>query len=158
MTTATNLDQRAFRDALGTFVTGVTVITCAGPDGPMGITANSFSSLSLDPPLVLWSPAKSSRRYDTFVNAEEYVIHVAAHDQLDLCTEFAKTAQGPETISWQYTISGSPYLAGCAAQFVCSKHAVFDGGDHSIIVGKVTEFSKSNKSPLIFAAGEYKSA
>ena len=92
MTTPTSCDERAFRDALGRFATGVTIVTCNGPDGPMGITANSFASLSLDPPLVLWSPAKSSRRYEAFVNATEFAIHVASYDQLDLCRDFAKSA------------------------------------------------------------------
>jgi len=158
MTTATNFDQRAFRDALGTFATGVTIVTCAGPDGPMGITANSFSSLSLDPPLVLWSPAKSSRRYHTFVHAEEFAIHIAAHDQLELCTEFAKAAQGPETLKWNYTETGCPHIEGASAKFICQRHDVFDGGDHSIVVGKVIDFSKSATNPLLFCAGQYKSA
>jgi len=101
MTTPTSFDERAFRYALGRFATGVTIVTCNGPDGPMGITANSFASLSLDPPLVLWSPAKSSRRYDAFVNAPEFAIHVASYDQLDLCRDFAKSAGGSKDTEWK---------------------------------------------------------
>jgi flavin reductase (DIM6/NTAB) family NADH-FMN oxidoreductase RutF len=157
MTTPTSFDERAFRDALGRFATGVTIVTCSGPDGPMGITANSFASLSLDPPLVLWSPAKSSRRYDAFVNAPEFAIHVASYDQLDLCRDFAKSAGGSKDIEWKNSASGCPYLQGGVARFMCKQHATFDGGDHTIIVGKVSDFYASDEKALIFQKGCYTS-
>ncbi|MDZ4136431.1 MAG: flavin reductase family protein, partial [Paracoccaceae bacterium] len=78
-------NARAFRDALGCFATGIAVITTQGPDGPMGFTANSFSSLSLDPPLVLWSPAKASNRFAIFASAQHYSIHILGADQSPLC-------------------------------------------------------------------------
>ena len=158
MTTNTNFDQRAFRDALGTFATGVTIVTCAGPGGPMGITANSFSSLSLDPPLVLWSPAKSSRRYDAFMNASEFAIHIASYDQLDLCHDFAKSAGGSEEIDWEFSLTGCPYLSGGVARFMCEQSTTFDGGDHTIIIGKVIEFESDGGIPLVFRNGEYTKA
>ncbi|NDH72297.1 MAG: flavin reductase, partial [Rhodobacteraceae bacterium] len=127
MTTPTSFDERAFRDALGRFATGVTIVTCSGPDGPMGITANSFASLSLDPPLVLWSPAKSSRRYEAFMNATEFAIHVASFDQLDLCRDFAKSAGGSSETDWKHAATGCPYLKGGVARFMCQQHATFDG-------------------------------
>ena len=155
MTTPTSFDERAFRDALGRFATGVTIVTCNGPDGPMGITANSFASLSLDPPLVLWSPAKSSRRYDAFVNATEFAIHIASFDQLDLCRNFAKSAGGSSDTDWKQAATGCPYLEGGVARFMCQQHATFDGGDHTIIVGKVIDFQATEGSPLIFSNGKY---
>ena len=158
MTTPTSFDERAFRYALGRFATGVTIVTCNGPDGPMGITANSFASLSLDPPLVLWSPAKSSRRYDAFVNAPEFAIHIASYDQLDLCRDFAKSAGGSKDIEWKNSASGCPYLQGGVARFMCKQHATFDGGDHTIIVGKVSDFYASDEKALIFQQGCYTSA
>ena len=155
MTTPTSFHERAFRDALGRFATGVTIVTCSGPDGPMGITANSFASLSLDPPLVLWSPAKSSRRYDAFVNATEFAIHIASFDQLDLCRDFAKSAGGSSETDWKHAATGCPYLMGGVARFMCQRHATFDGGDHTIIVGKVIDFRATDGSPLIFSNGKY---
>ena len=122
MTTPTSFDEREFRHALGRFATGVTIVTCNGPDGPMGITANSFASLSLDPPLVLWSPAKSSRRYEAFMNATEFAIHVASFDQLDLCRDFAKSSSGPKDTHWELSATGCPYLSGGTARFMCEKH------------------------------------
>ena len=155
MTTPTSFDERAFRDALGRFATGVTIVTCNGPDGPMGITANSFASLSLDPPLVLWSPAKSSRRYEAFVNATEFAIHIASFDQLDLCRDFAKSAGGSSDTDWKKAATGCPYLEGGVARFMCKQYATFDGGDHTIIVGKVVDFQATEGSPLIFSNGKY---
>ena len=155
MTTQISFDERAFRDALGRFATGVTIVTCNGPDGPMGITANSFASLSLDPPLVLWSPAKSSRRYDAFVNASEFAIHIASYDQLDLCRDFAKSAGGSKDTEWKKSATGCPYLQGGVARFMCEQHATFEGGDHTIIVGKVVDFQMLEGSPLIYCNGTY---
>ena len=155
MTTPTSFDERAFRDALGRFATGVTIVTCNGPDGPMGITANSFASLSLDPPLVLWSPAKSSRRYEAFMNATEFAIHVASFDQLDLCRDFAKSAEGSSDTDWKQAATGCPYLEGGVARFMCKQHATFDGGDHTIIVGKVVDFQAQKGAPLIYCKGKY---
>ena len=155
MTTPASFDERAFRDALGRFATGVTIVTCNGPDGPMGITANSFASLSLDPPLVLWSPAKSSRRYEAFVNATEFAIHVASYDQLDLCRDFAKSAGGSSDTDWEQATTGCPYLEGGVARFMCKQHATFDGGDHTIIVGKVVDFQAQEGAALIYCKGKY---
>ena len=148
-------DERKFRDALGAYTTGVTIVTCNGPDGPIGITANSFASLSLDPPLVLWSPAKSSRRHDAFVNASEFSIHIASHDQMDLCSNFAKSAFGPAEAPWEWSDKGCPYINGSSARFMCSKYSTFDGGDHTIIVGQVSDFIHNGEVPLVFSSGKY---
>ena len=92
-------DPRAFRAALGSFATGITVVTTRTPDGtPVGITANSFASVSLDPPLVLWSPARASRRFPAFAEARRFAIHVLAHDQQAVCDAFVRAAQGFDAV------------------------------------------------------------
>jgi len=130
-------NQRSLRDAFGRFATGVTIVTVATDDGPVAITANSFSSVSLDPPLVLWSPDKSSRRFPYFARAEHFAIHVLASDQDDLCMRVARDMRGigPDDLAWND--EGVPVLTHCLARFDCHRHAVHDGGDHDIVVGRV---------------------
>ena len=146
-------DPRGFRDALGTFPTGVCVITCVGPDGPLGMTANSFASLSLAPPLILWSPSRHSRRGDAYAKADRFALHVLAEDQEDLARAFVKdgTAFGDRTEE----LDGLPLLPGCAARFVCDTHAVLDGGDHHLILGRVRVVERRDAVPLVFAQGSY---
>jgi flavin reductase (DIM6/NTAB) family NADH-FMN oxidoreductase RutF len=147
---------RAFRDALGRFATGVTIVTCKAPDGgPLGITANSFSSVSLDPPLVLWSPARASKRFAAFEAAKHFAIHVLADDQHHVCHGFANEGSHFETLDWHSGAHGVPLIDGCLARFECSRHAVHDGGDHAIIVGRVNAAKVAEGMPLIFAGGAY---
>jgi flavin reductase (DIM6/NTAB) family NADH-FMN oxidoreductase RutF len=148
-------DPRAFRNALGQFTTGVTVVTCGTPTGPIGITANSFSSLSLDPPLVLWSPAKGSSRYPFYVAASHFAIHVLAADQIDLCNGFARSGNAFDTADWHESPQGVPLLNGCLARFECENTAQYDGGDHTIVVGKVHQVTTQPGQPLLFASGQY---
>jgi flavin reductase (DIM6/NTAB) family NADH-FMN oxidoreductase RutF len=147
-------NHRALRDAFGRFATGVTVITTIGPEGPVGFTANSFSSLSLDPPLVLWSPAKSSRRFGVFANASLYAIHVLADDQADLIHRFARTGTGFDGLDLAMTDEGLPVLPALA-RFDCAAHAVHDGGDHAILVGRVLRVTMRDGAPLVFSQGRY---
>lgn len=147
--------SRLFRDALGTFTTGVTVVTCQSDAGPMGITANSFASLSLDPPLVLWSPAKSSTRYQPFCDADRFAIHVLGEEQKDLSTAFAKRGGDFGAMDWVTSTYGVPILDGCLARFECSRHAIHDGGDHSLIIGRVEACSFREGNPLIFSKGAF---
>ena len=146
---------RAFRDALGRFATGVTIVTCETEDGPLAIAANSFSSLSLDPPLVLWSPAKGSRRFQPFVDAKRYAINVLAADQTTLCQNFARDGAAFADVAWRTGANGAPILDGCLASFECTQAAVHDGGDHVIIVGEVTQAQMTDGTPLIFSQGAY---
>ncbi|WP_040646061.1 flavin reductase family protein [Rubellimicrobium thermophilum] len=147
-------DPRAFRRALGAFATGVTVVTTRGRDGrPVGITANSFASLSLDPPLVLWSPARASRRFGVFVEAEAFAIHVLAADQQAVCDAFVRA--DPVDMPFLTGPEGLPLIGGCHARFLCRRHAVFDGGDHAILVGRVFEAMRSEAEPLVFHGGRY---
>ncbi|SMX42869.1 flavin reductase family protein [Actibacterium lipolyticum] len=147
--------ERSYRDALGRFATGVTVVTTAGPDGPMAITANSFSSLSLDPPLVLWAPAKSSRRYQLFCDTPRFAIHVLADDQLPVALHFARTGHDFAPMDWEVGPDGLPLLRHFAARFDCTRHDVHDGGDHAIVVGRVNDVTIGDADPLVFANGEY---
>ena len=99
-----NSDELRF--ALGKYITGVTIVTCNSDNGPIGITANSFSSLSLSPPLVLWAPAKASKRHDTFLGAENFIVHIASENQIELCKSFSKSAYGGSELIWTYNDEG----------------------------------------------------
>ena len=148
-------DGRAFRDALGRYGTGVTIVTCATASGPLGITANSFASVSLDPPLVLWSPAKSSSRYPFFMAADHFAIHVVGADQMELCRGFARSGDAFDGLDWTTGARGVPLIEGCLSRFECTKVAEHDGGDHSIVVGRVTQVTTRPGSPLLFFGGAY---
>jgi len=148
-------DTRGLRDALGRFATGVTVITAQSALGPLGITANSFASVSLDPPLVLWSPAKASKRYPTFRDAERFAIHILGEDQEDVCRRFATDGFDFDGADWSLGERDVPLLHGCLARFECRQKARHDGGDHDIIVGEVARAEWREGAPLIFSQGAY---
>ncbi len=148
-------DATAFRAVLGQYATGVTIVTTQTPAGPMGITANSFASVSLDPPLVLWSPARASSRFAAFAAAESFSIHVLKADQRDLCHRFTRGGQGFDQLSYGFSPEGAPILADTLARFDCALHNTHDGGDHLIILGRVLRFAAHPGSPLIFAQGAY---
>lgn len=147
-------NPRAFRNALGRFATGVTVVTARGGSGPIGMTANSFSSLSLTPPLVLWSPAKASRRHDVFVSAEHYAINVLAAHQHSLSDHFAVSSKGFEEFDVSISEYGVPVLMGSAAVFECQLIATHDGGDHTIIIGRVHRTFSNSGATLLFHDGQ----
>lgn len=152
---APDTNPRAFRDALGRFATGVTVVTIASPEGPMGFTANSFAAVSLDPPLVLWSPAKASQRYPFYEQARHYSIHVLAGDQADWVGRFVRGGAGFDGLDHDFTPEGVPVIPGALARFDCEKHATHDGGDHLIIVGRVLRAGFTQGAPLVFSQGRY---
>lgn len=149
-------DARAFREALGSFTTGVTVVTTRGEDGDVGLTANSFNSVSLDPPMVLWSLGKSANSLPAFKAARHFSVHILSENQQELSNRFAargtdkfagiEVGRGPE---------GIPLLEDCAARFVCRTEYQYEGGDHIIFVGEVLEFSHWDRSPLLFHGGKY---
>ena len=145
--------ERRFRDALGAYATGVTVITTATGHGPLGMTANSFASLSLDPPLVLWSPARSSRRFGAFTTAPPFAIHILAAEQHALCRHFARQGHDFDLPGVALNAQGVPVLPGCLAVFECAREAVHDGGDHAIVVGRVLAARSRPGAPLVFSAG-----
>ncbi|MEM6386770.1 MAG: flavin reductase family protein [Pseudomonadota bacterium] len=142
-----------FRTALSRFATGVTVVTCQSERGPLGITANSFASVSLDPPLVLWSPAKSSSRHAAFVEAERFVIHVLSSDQEEVCRRFTKDGLDFGGLPHDRTIDGVPLITGCLAHFECERFAAHDAGDHTIVIGRVLGAATTPANPLVFSGG-----
>jgi len=148
-------NTRLLRDAFGRFTTGVTIVTTMSEDGPVGITANSFTSVSLEPPLVLWAPSKGSRRFPYFDQAEHYAIHVLAADQADLCWSFAQDAHAFKDIAHELTPEGVPVLAGALARFDCKRTGGFDGGDHRIILGEVLRAEMLDGDALAFFGGQH---
>ena len=157
--TPASFDSRAFRNALGCFATGVTVITAQGPDGKlMGLTVNSFSSVSLEPPLVLWSLAASSPNLEGFQRTSHYAINVLALDQEALSNHFATRQEDKfSSIEWTPGLGGAPLLPGCHAQFEVRNEFHYPGGDHLIFVGHVERFSANPEAaPLLFHGGRYR--
>ncbi len=146
---------RAFRDALGRFATGVTVVTTMTPEGPVGITANSFASVSLSPALVLWSPAKVSSRFGVFEAADHFAIHVMGADQRDLAAHFVRNGRDFDGIDWTEGPGRAPLIEGTLARFACVRRAAHDAGDHVIVVGEVLEASLRAGEPLVFSQGAY---
>lgn len=149
------VDPRAYRDALGSFATGVTVVTTGSAEGPVGITANSFASVSLDPPLVLWMPAKSSKRFDLFAGAEFFAIHVLDGHQQRVCDGFTRDKAAFDGLDWAADANGVPNIRGCLARFECMRHAVHDAGDHVIILGRVQRAAFRPGLPLLFQGGRF---
>lgn len=131
-------NTRLLRDAFGRFATGVTVITCQTEKGPVGITANSFSSVSLDPPMVLWSPDRNSNRFTFFTEAKHYAIHILSADQADVCWSVAKDGFSLQNLELHENEDGVPVLEGCLARFDCTQETLYDGGDHVIVLGRVS--------------------
>ena len=151
-------DTTDLRRAFGRFATGVTVVTVQTPHGPMGMTANSFSSVSLDPALVLWSPGIASKRHDAFADATQFAVHILGTDQQALADHFASNGDGFDQFEWGTGTNGAPTLAGCLATFHCDTFAVHPAGDHSIILGQVTEasFDPDKDAPaLLFEQSRY---
>jgi len=150
-------DSRSFRDTLGAFATGVTVITARGENGAdVGMTVNSFSSVSLEPPLVLWSLGRDAQSFDSFFAAERFVIHVLAEDQQALSNHFAtKSNDKFAGLPLARDEGGVALLKGCAARFDCKTAFRYDGGDHVIMVGEVLHIENSALPPLIFHRGRY---
>ena len=151
-------EERAFRDALGMFTTGITVVTTMDPDGmPIGMTANSFASLSLEPPLVIWNVGDHSYCHDTFIAAEHFCVHILHAGQKALSIQFATTSGDKFAgLQWRRGECGSPVLSDYAACFECVKEADHPGGDHRIIVGRVINYDdRGDLLPLLYHRGQY---
>lgn len=150
-------DSKQFRAALGSFATGVTIVTARSPDGvDVGLTANSFNSVSLDPPMVLWSLGKHSSQFPSFMKAEYFAVHILASDQEDLSNRFAKSgADKFAGLECGRGINNVPLLDGCSARFQCRVAMRHESGDHVIVVGEVLSFDSSTRSPLVFHGGKY---
>lgn len=150
-------DKLDLRRSLGRFATGVAVVTCLGDRGPCGITANSFSSVSLDPPLVLWNIAKVSHSLRAYLDAGHFAINVLGVEQRHISHHFA---QSDHTVfdGVEYTSSehGVPILPDTIACFECRTFDVHDCGDHYIIIGMIERFRSNDEEPLLFYSGEYR--
>lgn len=152
-----NFDSRKFRNALGSFATGIAVVTAKCPNGkPMGITINSFASVSLEPPLVLWSIDKNSDLYQQFCSASHYAVHVLPEDAQSISNHFT-TADDKQFDNFEITsgVSDLPLLPGCIAIFQCKVTQKIEAGDHTILIGHVLDMQHDPAKPLIFHAGQY---
>jgi flavin reductase (DIM6/NTAB) family NADH-FMN oxidoreductase RutF len=148
-------NTRLLRGAFGKFATGVTIVTAKTEDGVIGMTANSFSSLSLDPALVMWSPAISSSRFKYFENTPHFAIHLLSDQQKDICEAFAKNGHAFNEIHHSLNAHGVPLIDNCLARFECSHVATHPAGDHVIVVGQVNDVTFQDGNPLAFYAGKY---
>lgn len=153
-------DPGEFRGALGRFATGVTIVTTRDGGGrAYGVTANSYNSVSLDPPLVLWSLARNSRSFEAFRQCEAFAVHILGTHQQELATRFASRNETDKFAGLDVRDGhgGAPLFDDCAARFECAAHDCFDGGDHVIFLGRVVAFEARDKEPLIFHEGRFRS-
>jgi flavin reductase (DIM6/NTAB) family NADH-FMN oxidoreductase RutF len=150
-------DLKKLRQGLGKFATGVTIVTCADPDGkPCGITVNSFSSVSLEPPLILWNIAKVSNSLNAYLHARHFAINVLADDQRDLSHHFAQSDNPVfDNVDIASNPHGVPLIRHTLACLECSTEQVHETGDHFIIVGRVRSMNFCDRKPLLFYDGNY---
>jgi flavin reductase (DIM6/NTAB) family NADH-FMN oxidoreductase RutF len=151
------IDPRDFRTALGSYATGVTIITAVGSDGkPYGITCNSFASVSLNPPLVLWSLVLYSSSFSAFQDATHFAVNVLGVSQQALAHKFAKSSDEKFVgVEWTPGLGGAPLLTKSVANFQCRSVNRYYGGDHVIFLGAVEAYSYNGSEPLLFAQGRY---
>jgi flavin reductase (DIM6/NTAB) family NADH-FMN oxidoreductase RutF len=151
------IDPRDFRNALGTYATGVTVITAMAGDGkPYGLTCNSFASVSLNPPLVLWSLVIFSQAMSIFQNASHFTVNVLGASQQALANKFATSSEDKFVgVDWTRGLGNAPILANSVANFQCRAADRYYGGDHVIFLGAVEAYSYNRQEPLLFARGGY---
>ena len=154
---SSSLDPRDFRNALGTYATGVTIITAAAADGkPYGLTCNSFASVSLNPPLVLWSLVIFSQSMSVFQNASHFAVNVLGASQQALANKFAKSSDDKFAgVEWRPGLGNAPILLDSVANFQCRAANRYYGGDHVIFLGAVEAYSYNRQEPLLFARGGY---
>ena len=149
--------SQALRRAFGKFATGVAVVTTSGEDGaPCGLTINSFSSVSLDPPLVLWSLTGRSPNLDTFRNASHFAINILSGGQQDISARFAsRVSDRFKGIDWFRGLNGLPVIRGTIATFECRRTEMVEAGDHVVFFGEVEDCEQCDLEPLVFFAGQY---
>lgn len=154
---SSTIDPRDFRNALGTFATGVTIVTAMSADGrPYGITCNSFASVSLNPPLVLWSLGMFSQGLPIFQNASHFTINVLDASQQRLAMQFARSSGDKFAgVNWIPGLGNAPILADVVANFQCRAANRYYGGDHVIFLGAVEAYAYGRNNPLLFARGSF---
>jgi 3-hydroxy-9,10-secoandrosta-1,3,5(10)-triene-9,17-dione monooxygenase reductase component len=145
------------REVLGHFVSGIVVITAAGPDGPLGFTCQSFASLSLDPPLVSFAPSRTSTTWPLIREVGAFCVNVLAADHEELSAGFARSgADKFAGVPWRPGPSGSPVLEGVSAWIDCTLWNEYDGGDHTVVVGRVLDLgAEQARLPLLYYRGQY---
>ncbi|MEM6422340.1 MAG: flavin reductase family protein [Pseudomonadota bacterium] len=156
-------DTKALRNALGAFATGVTIVTTVEPPGtdgergePTGFTANSFTSVSLEPPILLVCLAHTAASYDLFRRADTFAVNVLSTSQEDIARIFAtRGAEKFATVAWHAGIRGAPLIDGSLARFDCAVHQRVVAGDHDILLGRVLAFSRHEGPPLVYHAGSF---
>jgi len=152
------VDPRDFRSSLGLYATGVAVVTTTAPGGEnVGLTINSFASVSLDPPLILWSLAKTSPRLDLFAAADHFAVNILARAQEEVCMRFARPGEdrfaGLDTAPG---IGGVPLIPDCLAHLECAREQVIEGGDHLILIGRVLRHRRTDgQDALVFCNGAF---
>ncbi|MGW1025601.1 flavin reductase family protein [Streptomyces sp. NPDC002577] len=152
-----SVDSTLFRSVLGNFCSGITVVTALGADGPLGMTCQSFSSLSLDPPLVLFSPGKASRTWPQIRDTGAFCINILAEHHQALSNQMARSGTDKFAgVDWDATTLGAPRLAGVAAWLDCTFETEYDGGDHTIVVAKVHDlYAAPEARPLLYYQSRY---
>lgn len=151
------VDPLQFRRALGNFATGVTIVTAQNAQGEkVGVTANSFNSVSLDPPLILWSIDKKSSSFSVFEEATHFAVNILSGTQIELSNKFSRrNIDKFADTNFQLGAGRAPILENCSAVFECQRYQVIEGGDHWIIIGKVVRFHDQGRSPLVYHQGAY---
>ncbi len=148
-------DIAALRTAFGQYATGVTIVTVATPDGPLGMTVNSFTSVSLEPPMLLWCPARDSDRHDAMLAADQFALHILTRSQEDLAQGFSERGDAFDLCPWHEGTNGLPLIENCAARFICSTKQRIEAGDHSILLARIRQAETSPHEALIFSTGRY---
>lgn len=150
-------DLRAYRKALGNFSTGVAVVAAAHDDAPIGMTINSFGSVSLEPACILWNIGEDAACFDAFCQVKRFAMHVLTANQQAIAERFADSTEGKfSSVDWRYDDDGVPVISGCLARFQCRSSGLQCIGDHRIIFGAVQHYSLAQGSPLVFAQGQYR--
>ncbi len=147
-----------FRNSLGNFATGIAIITAdCGKLGDVGLTINSFASVSLEPPLILWSINRTSDLFETFMNARVFTVNILRNDQQPLSTQFSRKGEHSlEKYPWERSKNGCLFVPDSLVHFDCETFEKLDGGDHIIFIGKVNHFVNRGGLPLIFSQGKYR--
>jgi len=160
MTAIEDFDARQLRGVLGRFFTGVTVVTTVDETGtPWGVTANSFTSVSLEPPLILWNQALTSDSHPAFQKSERFAINILAENQISVSQRFSRSGPNKfEGASVTIGLGGVPLIEECCAVLECRKIATHAGGDHAVFIGQIERRSSNEQRPLIFGDGEYMGA
>ena len=142
-----------FKAALSRWASGVTVVTAAGP---IGMTVSAFSSLSLDPPLVMVSLAKSAATHDQLVGSSGFAVHILEDDQREMSSRFASPVDRFDGLAWDEGPFGAPLMHGGVARLACASHATADAGDHTILIGRVIQVDVNAGEPLLYYRGAYR--